>query len=57
MSSFLLLLDIHQCFAIDRETQKKLREMQQEEKMQHLPSDERKEKTIRVSPEKMKRCV
>lgn len=40
--------------AIDRETQKKLREMQQEEKMQHLPSDERKEKTIRVSPEKMK---
>lgn len=30
--------------AIDRETQKKLREMQQEEKMQHLPSDERKEK-------------
>lgn len=40
--------------AIDRETQKKLREMQQEEKMQHLPSDDRKEKTIRVSPEKMK---
>lgn len=40
--------------AIDRETQKKLREMQQEEKMQHLPSDERKEKTIRVSPDKMK---
>lgn len=39
---------------IDRETQKKLREMQQEEKMQHLPSDERKEKTIRVSPDKMK---
>lgn len=34
--------------AIDRETQKKLREMQ------HLPSDERKEKTIRVSPDKMK---
>ena len=30
--------------AIDRETQKKLREMQQEEKMQHLPSDERKKK-------------
>ena len=40
--------------AIDRETQKKLREMQQEEKMQHMPSDERKEKTIRVSPDKMK---
>lgn len=40
--------------AIDRETQKKMREMQQEEKMQHLPSDERKEKTIRVSPDKMK---
>lgn len=40
--------------AIDRETQKKLHEMQQEEKMQHLPSDERKEKTIRVSPDKMK---
>ena len=40
--------------AIDRKTQKKLREMQQEEKMQHLPSDERKEKTIRVSPDKMK---
>lgn len=40
--------------AIDRETQKKLREMQQEEKMQHLPSDERKEKTIRVSPDKIK---
>lgn len=40
--------------AIDRETQKKLREMQQEEKMQHLPSDERKEKTIRVPPDKMK---
>lgn len=40
--------------AIDRETQKKLRETQQEEKMQHLPSDERKEKTIRVSPDKMK---
>lgn len=40
--------------AIDRETQKKLREMQQEEKMQHLSSDERKEKTIRVSPDKMK---
>lgn len=40
--------------AIDRETQKKLREMQQEEKMQHLPPDERKEKTIRVSPDKMK---
>lgn len=39
---------------IDRETQKKLREMQQEEKMQHLPSDDRKEKTIRVSPDKMK---
>lgn len=39
---------------IDRETQKKLREIQQEEKMQHLPSDERKEKTIRVSPDKMK---
>lgn len=30
--------------AIDRETQKKLREMQQEEKMQHLPSDEKKRK-------------
>lgn len=27
---------------------------QMEEKMQHLPSDERKEKTIRVSPDKMK---
>lgn len=40
--------------AIDRETQKKLREMKQEEKMQHLPSDDRKEKTIRVSPDKMK---
>ena len=40
--------------AIDRETQKKLRKMQQEEKMQHLPSDDRKEKTIRVSPDKMK---
>ena len=40
--------------AIDRETQKKLREMQQEEKMQHSPSDDRKEKTIRVSPDKMK---
>ncbi len=40
--------------AIDRETQKKLREMQQEEKMQHLPSDDRKEKSIRVSPDKMK---
>lgn len=40
--------------AIDRETQKKLREMQQEEKMQHLPSDERKEKSIRVTPDKLK---
>lgn len=29
-------------------------DQQQEEKMQHLPSDERKEKTIRVSPDKMK---
>lgn len=29
-------------------------EEKQEEKMQHLPSDDRKEKTIRVSPDKMK---
>lgn len=33
---------------IDRETARKLREMEQEEKMQHLPSDEKK-KTIRLS--------
>ncbi len=39
--------------AIDRETKKKLREMEQEEKMQNLPSDKQEEiKTIRVSQEK-----
>ena len=36
--------------AIDRETKRKLRDRQQEEKMQHLPSDEKpKERDIRVS--------
>lgn len=35
--------------AIDKETAKKLREMQQEEKMNHLPSDDQKEKNIRLS--------
>ena len=30
--------------AIDRETQKKLRECSRKRKLQHLPSDERKEK-------------
>lgn len=35
--------------AIDKETAKKLREMQQEEKMNHLPSDDQKKKTIRLS--------
>lgn len=34
---------------IDKETAKKLREMQQEEKMNHLPSDDQKEKNIRLS--------
>lgn len=35
--------------AIDKETAKKLREMQQEEKMNHLPSDDQKKKNIRLS--------
>lgn len=36
--------------AIDRETKRKLQEMQQEEKMQHLPSDEqKKQRDIRFS--------
>ena len=36
--------------AIDRETKRKLQEMQQEEKMQHLPSDEqKKQRDIRLS--------
>lgn len=41
--------------AIDRETKKKLREMEQDEKMQNLPSAASEEiKTIRVSQEKFK---
>ncbi|MBQ0067607.1 MAG: ParB N-terminal domain-containing protein [Phascolarctobacterium sp.] len=39
--------------AIDRETKKKLREMQQEERMQHLPSDEApKQRDIRLAGKK-----
>ena len=40
--------------AIDRETARKLKEQQQEEKMQQLPSDNKAEKSIRVSPDQMK---
>ena len=40
--------------AIDRETARKLKEQQQEEKMQQLPSDSKGEKSIRVSPDKMR---
>ena len=40
--------------AIDRETARKLKEQQQEEKMQQLPSDSKAEKSIRVSPDKMR---
>lgn len=36
--------------AIDRGTKRKLQEKEQEEKMQHLPSDEKK-KTVRLSPD------
>lgn len=39
---------------IDRETARKLKEQQQEEKMQQLPSDSKGEKSIRVSPDKMR---
>jgi ParB/RepB/Spo0J family partition protein len=35
---------------IDRETRKKLREQQQEAKMQQLPSDSKKERNMRISP-------
>lgn len=35
--------------AIDKETARKLREMQQEERMNHLPSDDQKKKAIRLS--------
>ena len=39
--------------AIDRETRKKLREKQQEEKMQQLPSDgQQKQRDIRLTPQK-----
>lgn len=40
--------------AIDRETAKKLTEMKQEEKMQNLPSDEKKARVMRVSAELFK---
>lgn len=40
--------------AIDRETAKKLTEMEQEEKMQNLPSDEKKARMMRVSAELLK---
>lgn len=40
--------------AIDRETAKKLTEMEQEEKMQNLPSDEKKARMMRVSAELFK---
>lgn len=40
--------------AIDRETAKKLTEMEQEEKMQNLPSDEKKTRMMRVSAELFK---
>lgn len=40
--------------AIDRETAKKLSEMEQEEKMQNLPSDEKKARMMRVSAELFK---
>lgn len=40
--------------AIDRETAKKLTEMKQEEKMQNLPSDEKKARMMRVSAELFK---
>ena len=39
---------------IDRETAKKLTEMEQEEKMQNLPSDEKKARMMRVSAELFK---
>lgn len=40
--------------AIDRKTEKKLTEMEQEEKMQNLPSDEKKARMMRVSAELLK---
>ena len=40
--------------AIDRKTAKKLTEMEQEEKMQNLPSDEKKARMMRVSAELLK---
>lgn len=40
--------------AIDRKTAKKLTEMEQEEKMQNLPSDEKKARMMRVSAELFK---
>lgn len=40
--------------AIDRKTAKKLTEMEQEEKMQNLPSDEKKSRMMRVSAELLK---
>lgn len=40
--------------AIDRETAKKLTEMEQEEKMKNLPSDEKKARMMRVSAELFK---
>lgn len=43
--------------AIDKETAKKLRERQQEEKMKHLPSDDQKKKTIRLSAQEFEAVV
>lgn len=40
--------------AIDRKTEKKLTEMEQEEKMQNLPSNEKKARMMRVSAELLK---
>lgn len=40
--------------AIDRETARKLKEQQQAAKMDQLPSDSKVEKSIRVSPDKMR---
>lgn len=43
--------------AIDRETAKKLREMEQEEKMQNLPSDDKKMKCVRMSASEFERVA
>lgn len=39
---------------IDRKTRERMRERQQDEAMQNLPSDEKKEKILRISPEMYK---